>query len=70
MISVALCECGEIYLTDSSYISYISPYRQFLSDVITETMEELQEEGTFTNLLKALGKERESKMHFYDIIAR
>ncbi|XDB46662.1 PREDICTED: IQ domain-containing protein G isoform X2 [Capra hircus] len=44
--------------------------RQFLSDVITETMEELQEEGTFTNLLKALGKERESKMHFYDIIAR
>uniref|UniRef100_A0A8C2P2N7 Dynein regulatory complex protein 9 n=1 Tax=Capra hircus TaxID=9925 RepID=A0A8C2P2N7_CAPHI len=42
--------------------------RQFLSDVITETMEELQEEGTFTNLLKALGKERESKMHFYDII--
>lgn len=44
--------------------------RQFLSDVITETMEELQEEGTFTSLLKALGKERESKMHFYDIIAR
>nr|XP_020749283.1 IQ domain-containing protein G [Odocoileus virginianus texanus] len=44
--------------------------RQFFSDVITETMEELQEEGTFTNLLKALGKERESKMHFYDIIAR
>lgn len=67
MIFVALCECGEIYLTDSSYIS---PYRQFLSDVITETMEELQEEGTFTSLLKALGKERESKMHFYDIIAR
>ncbi|XP_010799493.1 dynein regulatory complex protein 9 isoform X3 [Bos indicus] len=44
--------------------------RQFLSDVITETLEELQEEGTFTNLLKALGKERESKMHFYDTIAR
>ncbi|XP_055424488.1 dynein regulatory complex protein 9 isoform X1 [Bubalus kerabau] len=44
--------------------------RQFLSDVITETLEELQEEGTFTNLLKVLGKERESKMHFYDIIAR
>ncbi|XP_055255613.1 dynein regulatory complex protein 9 isoform X2 [Moschus berezovskii] len=44
--------------------------RQFFSDVITETMEELQEEGTFTRLLKALGKERESKMHFYDIIAR
>ncbi|XP_070226765.1 dynein regulatory complex protein 9 isoform X2 [Bos mutus] len=44
--------------------------RQFLSDVITETLEELEEEGTFTNLLKALGKERESKMHFYDTIAR
>ncbi|XP_044798708.2 dynein regulatory complex protein 9 isoform X2 [Bubalus bubalis] len=44
--------------------------RQFLSDIITETLEELQEEGTFTNLLKVLGKERESKMHFYDIIAR
>ncbi|XP_057595232.1 dynein regulatory complex protein 9 isoform X2 [Hippopotamus amphibius kiboko] len=44
--------------------------RQFFSDVITETVQELQDSGTFTNLLKALGKERENKMHFYDIIAR
>ncbi|XP_061049179.1 dynein regulatory complex protein 9 isoform X3 [Eubalaena glacialis] len=44
--------------------------RQFLSDVITETVQELQDSGTFTNLLKALGKERENKMHFYNIIAR
>nr|XP_019579228.1 PREDICTED: IQ domain-containing protein G isoform X1 [Rhinolophus sinicus] len=44
--------------------------RQFLSDVITDTMQELQNSGTFTSLLKALSKERENKMHFYDIIAR
>uniref|UniRef100_A0A8C6B110 Dynein regulatory complex protein 9 n=1 Tax=Monodon monoceros TaxID=40151 RepID=A0A8C6B110_MONMO len=44
--------------------------RQFFSDVITETMQELQDSGTFTSLLKALGKERENKMHFYNIIAR
>ncbi|XP_024610537.1 IQ domain-containing protein G [Neophocaena asiaeorientalis asiaeorientalis] len=44
--------------------------RQFFSDVITETMQELQDSGTFTSLLKALGKERENKIHFYNIIAR
>ncbi|XP_019506407.1 PREDICTED: IQ domain-containing protein G [Hipposideros armiger] len=44
--------------------------RQFFSDVIADTMEELQNSGTFTSLLKALSKERENKMHFYDIIAR
>ncbi|XP_054430937.1 dynein regulatory complex protein 9 [Pteronotus mesoamericanus] len=44
--------------------------RQFLSDVITDTMQELQNSGTFTNLLKSLSEERENKMHFYDIIAR
>ncbi|XP_077623775.1 dynein regulatory complex protein 9 isoform X3 [Crocuta crocuta] len=44
--------------------------RQFFSDVITETMQELQQSGTFTSLLEALGKERENKMHFYDSIAR
>lgn len=44
--------------------------RQFFSDVIKDTMQELQESGTFTNLLEALNKERENKMHFYDIIAR
>ncbi|XP_006154611.1 dynein regulatory complex protein 9 isoform X2 [Tupaia chinensis] len=44
--------------------------RQFFSDVIKDTMQELQESGTFTNLLEALNKERENKIHFYDIIAR
>nr|XP_055171896.1 dynein regulatory complex protein 9 isoform X2 [Nyctereutes procyonoides] len=44
--------------------------RQFFSDIITKTMHELEESGTFTSLLEALGKERENKMHFYDIIAR
>ncbi|XP_066097567.1 dynein regulatory complex protein 9 isoform X3 [Saccopteryx bilineata] len=44
--------------------------RQFLSDVITDTMQELQNSGTFTTLLKSLSEERENKMHFYDIIAR
>nr|KAF6477739.1 IQ motif containing G [Molossus molossus] len=44
--------------------------RQFLSDVITDTMQELQTSGTFTDLLKSLSKEREHKMHFYHIIAR
>ncbi|XP_036760770.2 dynein regulatory complex protein 9 isoform X1 [Manis pentadactyla] len=44
--------------------------RQFFSDIITDTMEELQDSGTFTNLLKALNKEREDKIHFHDIIAR
>ncbi|XP_037693342.1 dynein regulatory complex protein 9 [Choloepus didactylus] len=44
--------------------------RQFFSDVIKNTMQELEECGTFTNLLHALGRERENKIHFYDIIAR
>ncbi|XP_076974186.1 dynein regulatory complex protein 9 isoform X3 [Tamandua tetradactyla] len=44
--------------------------RQFFSDVITDTMQELEQYGTFTNLLHALGRERENKIHFYDIIAR
>ncbi|XP_043450363.1 dynein regulatory complex protein 9 [Prionailurus viverrinus] len=44
--------------------------RQFFSDIITKTMQELQESGTFTSLLEALGKERENRKHFYDIIAR
>ncbi|XP_032191964.1 dynein regulatory complex protein 9 isoform X2 [Mustela erminea] len=44
--------------------------RQFLSDIITDTRQELEESGTFTSLKKALGKERENKMHFYDVIAR
>ncbi|XP_075412408.1 dynein regulatory complex protein 9 [Tenrec ecaudatus] len=43
--------------------------RQFFSDVITNTIQELQDSGTFTFLLKTLSKERDNKMHFYDIIA-
>ncbi|XP_008061879.1 IQ domain-containing protein G [Carlito syrichta] len=42
--------------------------RQFFSDVITDTIQELQDSGTFTNLLQALSTERENKMHFYDVI--
>ncbi|XP_036302993.1 dynein regulatory complex protein 9 isoform X7 [Pipistrellus kuhlii] len=44
--------------------------RQFLSDVILETMQELQNSGTFNNLLISLSEERKNKMHFYDIIDR
>ncbi|XP_040126188.2 dynein regulatory complex protein 9 isoform X3 [Ictidomys tridecemlineatus] len=44
--------------------------RMFFSDVIENTMQELQDSGTFTTLLQTLNKEREKKMHFYDIIAR
>ncbi|XP_012496673.1 PREDICTED: IQ domain-containing protein G [Propithecus coquereli] len=42
--------------------------RQFLSDVIANTVTELEDSGTFTNLLSDLSKERENKMHFYDVI--
>lgn len=49
---------------------FFSPYRQFFSDVITDTMQELQDSGTFTDLLKALSKEKENEMHFYEIIDR
>ncbi|XP_037859099.2 dynein regulatory complex protein 9 isoform X1 [Chlorocebus sabaeus] len=44
--------------------------RQFFSDVIADTIEELQDSGTYNSLLQALSKERENKMHFYDVIAR
>ncbi|XP_046314057.1 dynein regulatory complex protein 9 isoform X1 [Marmota monax] len=44
--------------------------RMFFSDVIENTMRELQDSGTFTTLLQTLNKERGKKMHFYDIIAR
>ncbi|XP_005873202.1 PREDICTED: IQ domain-containing protein G isoform X5 [Myotis brandtii] len=43
---------------------------QFLSDVIADTMQELQNSGTFNNLLTCLNEERENKTHFYDIIDR
>lgn len=44
--------------------------RMFFSNVIESTMQELQDSGTFTTLLQTLSKERENKMHFYDVIAR
>ncbi|KAF6119181.1 IQ motif containing G [Phyllostomus discolor] len=57
-------------ITSTETLKKIQMDRQFLSDVITDTMQELQNSGTFTSLLKALSEERENKMHFYDIIAR
>lgn len=33
-------------------------------------MMEMQDSGSFTSLLKALGKERDSKMNFHDVITR
>lgn len=44
--------------------------RQYFSDVIANTMMEMQGSGSFTSLLEALGKERDSKMHFHDVITR
>lgn len=57
-------------ITTTETLKKIQIDRQFLSDVITNTMQELQDSGTFTNLLKSLSEERENKMHFYDIIDR
>ncbi|XP_073929477.1 dynein regulatory complex protein 9 isoform X5 [Castor canadensis] len=45
-------------------------YRQYFSDVIANTRQELQESGTYTSLLQALNEERDSKIHFFDVIAR
>lgn len=44
--------------------------RQYFSDVIANTMVEIQDSGSFTSLLEALGKERDSKMNFHDVITR
>ncbi|XP_078211024.1 dynein regulatory complex protein 9 isoform X7 [Callithrix jacchus] len=44
--------------------------RQFFSDVIADTIKELEDSGTFNNLLQALSKERGKKTHFCDVIAR
>ncbi|XP_049641910.1 dynein regulatory complex protein 9 [Suncus etruscus] len=43
--------------------------RQFFSDVVYDTMQELNDSGQFTSLLKALNKEKNNKVHFYDLIA-
>jgi hypothetical protein len=60
------CECTEIYFI----IFLTSLYRQYFSDVIANTRQELQESGTYTSLLQALNEERDSKIHFFDVIAR
>ncbi|XP_034371579.1 dynein regulatory complex protein 9 isoform X1 [Arvicanthis niloticus] len=44
--------------------------RQYFSDVIANAMMEMQESGSFSSLLEALGKERGSKMNFHDVITR
>ncbi|XP_029400623.1 dynein regulatory complex protein 9 [Mus pahari] len=44
--------------------------RQYFSDVIANAMTEMQDSGSFTSLLEALGKERDSKMNFHDVITR
>ena len=44
--------------------------RQYFSDVIADAMVEMQDSGSFTSLLEALGKERDSKMNFHDVITR
>lgn len=44
--------------------------RQYFSDVIANAMVEIQDSGSFTSLLEALGKERDSKMNFHDVITR
>ncbi|XP_069886094.1 dynein regulatory complex protein 9 [Dipodomys merriami] len=44
--------------------------RQYLSDVIANTRQELENSSTFTHLQEALNKERNEKLHFYEAIAR
>ncbi|XP_057621246.1 dynein regulatory complex protein 9 isoform X2 [Chionomys nivalis] len=44
--------------------------RQYFSDVIANAMKEMQESGSFQSLLDALGKERDSKMNFHEVITR
>ncbi|KAM7321939.1 hypothetical protein ACRRTK_018780 [Alexandromys fortis] len=44
--------------------------RQYFSDVIANAMKEMQESGSFQSLLEALGKERDSKMNFHEVITR
>ncbi|XP_016050286.1 dynein regulatory complex protein 9 isoform X3 [Erinaceus europaeus] len=44
--------------------------RKFFSDIITDTLQELEESNTYTSLLDALGQESANKVHFYDVISR
>ncbi|XP_017720982.1 PREDICTED: IQ domain-containing protein G isoform X3 [Rhinopithecus bieti] len=57
-------------ITTTETLKKIQIDRQFFSDVIADTIEELQDSGTYNSLLQTLSKERENKMHFYDVIAR
>lgn len=44
--------------------------RQYFSDVIANAMKEMQDSGSFQSLLDTLGKERDSKMNFHEVITR
>lgn len=44
--------------------------RQYFSDVIANALKEMQESGSFQSLLDTLGKERDSKMNFHEVITR
>ncbi|XP_041529167.1 dynein regulatory complex protein 9 isoform X2 [Microtus oregoni] len=44
--------------------------RQYFSDVIANAMKEIQESGSFQSLLDALGKERDGKTNFHEVITR
>ncbi|XP_051841454.1 dynein regulatory complex protein 9 isoform X1 [Antechinus flavipes] len=44
--------------------------REYASEILTETVKEMQSLGTFTKLMKALEKEKEKKTNFCEIIAR
>nr|XP_013050450.2 dynein regulatory complex protein 9 isoform X1 [Anser cygnoides]XP_047932801.1 dynein regulatory complex protein 9 isoform X1 [Anser cygnoides]XP_047932802.1 dynein regulatory complex protein 9 isoform X1 [Anser cygnoides] len=44
--------------------------RQYASDVITATMKEMQESGTFNSLIEANGRENAKKSKFHDILIR
>ncbi|XP_043846523.1 LOW QUALITY PROTEIN: dynein regulatory complex protein 9 [Dromiciops gliroides] len=44
--------------------------REYASEILMETVKEMQDSGTFTSLLKALDKEKEKKTNFCEIIAR
>ncbi|NXX12692.1 DRC9 protein, partial [Podargus strigoides] len=48
----------------------IQAERQYASDVITVTMKQIQESGTFNSLTEAIEKEKAKKSKFYDLLIR
>ncbi|NXK52971.1 DRC9 protein, partial [Chauna torquata] len=44
--------------------------RQYASDVITATMKQMQESGTFNSLIEANGREKAKKSKFHDVLIR